>query len=143
MGGSGSGPQPKPTALKRLEGSWRVNEREPAAPVGLPPRPVPLGRAGLREWKTLGPVLVRMGVLTEVDGTAFATYCRLVDQAASVRRRMSNAPDGRLSSLEKQERDIAKALHPYLALFGLTPATRSKIVAAPVTKARSDNPWAA
>ena len=147
MGGPGSGPKAKPNAIKRLEGSWRVNEREPKAEIGEPKKPEWLGRAGQAEWKRLAPILVRMGVLTEVDGTALTAYCRLVDQASRIRVALSKVkqPAGELAvSLQREERDIYRQLHQYIAHFGLSPATRTKIVAQPTTPVtRSDNPWAA
>ena len=141
MGGPGSGPR-KANLLKKIEGSWRTNAREPRVTIGLPPCPAGLGTAGDQEWQTLGAELVQLGVLATTDAVAFATYCRLVDQADHVRRELQEAVTGDdRRRLRHEERTIAKALAPFLACFGLTPVARGRIVAAPVRAADPDNPW--
>ena len=146
MGVKGSGRRPKPTALKVIEGNpgrRPLNQFEPTPERGEPDRPADLGPAGTVEWDALAPALAAMGVLTRVDGQVFATYCRLVDQAATVRFEMRSASPEFVDRYRREERDIAKTLSPYLSRLGLTPADRARIVVAREDEAGSaPHPWA-
>jgi len=69
--------RPKPTALKKLlgnPGKRKINENEPRATIGEPPMPK-LSRVAAIEWRRIVPLLLRLGVLTVVDGKALAGYC--------------------------------------------------------------------
>ena len=71
----------KPTALRVLEGNpgkrpLPLNEPKPA-PI-CPEMPDFLDVRAQEEWKRLESELVSVGVLTRVDGMAFAGYCQAV-----------------------------------------------------------------
>jgi P27 family predicted phage terminase small subunit len=74
-----SGPQPTPTALKILRGNpgrRPLNHDEPQPEVTLPDPPADLTGHALAEWKERGPILFRLGLITESDVPAFEGYCR-------------------------------------------------------------------
>jgi P27 family predicted phage terminase small subunit len=74
------GPQPKPTALKKLSGNAgkrKLPKDEPQPePVllGVDP-PVYLSEIAKEEWRRLSPELIRLGLLTVADFATFAAYC--------------------------------------------------------------------
>ncbi len=76
-----SGPVPKPTQLKILQGTYRpdrANESEvfPDAPAHLTaPDHLPEG-AALDKWNELAPILSRNGLLTECDLDTLTLYCQ-------------------------------------------------------------------
>ncbi len=138
-----------------------MNEAEPKPQIGMPPKPRDLGEVASEEWDRLGPSLVALGVLSTADGAAFEAYCTLFERARYLRQRVNANPEpvqirtsvdgagnehveAKPNPLYAMERDTLKALAPYLGQFGLTPATRSKIVAAPSPQERSaSGSWAA
>ena len=72
------GRKPKPTAIKRLEGNpgkRPLNIYEPKPLKKAPTCPDWLDEEAKREWRRLAKTMEAMGVLTEADRAAFATYC--------------------------------------------------------------------
>src|SRR5271155_6186955 len=86
MGGKGSGgSNRKPTALKKFlgnPGKRKLNDKEPAAPKGVPEMPRFLTIEARAEWKRIVPILCNMGLLTVADGKALAAYCSAYAQLA-------------------------------------------------------------
>ena len=73
------GRKPKPTAIKELEGNpgkRPLNEAEPKPAKKAPPCPKWLEPEAKKEWRRLSKQLEAIGVLTEVDQAAFASYCQ-------------------------------------------------------------------
>ena len=138
-----TGPPPKPSAQKRLEGNpgkRKLNENEPQPKVGCD---VPAGLlVGARAvWDELYPDLFDVGIITEVDGPAFACLC---DSIARWRRamnalipteenpfpeytRLGEAAIVRLSMAEHLRRESFKEIKAMGPEFGITPSGRSRI----------------
>jgi P27 family predicted phage terminase small subunit len=149
MGGKGSGGNNRlPTAIKKLRGNpggRKLNEKEPKPEMKAPAMPPNLPDLAINEWNSIVPVLLRLGVLTELDGKALAAYCfsyaRWQEAEKIVRERgmlieepiVSRETGEILSSKFKKNpmisvsSDALKMMKAYLAEFGLTPATRSKL----------------
>ncbi len=118
-----------------------LNQREPQPPIlmELPQPPLPLSSNARREWVRTGGMLLRTGILTELDLSALAAYCvvygRWVEAEGDVRRRGVMVPAKPRSKNLVQNPFLAianKALQQMLRLlaeFGLTPSTRTRIVA--------------
>ena len=73
------GPQPKPTALRELEGNpgkQPINKREPKPNkiIEISP-PDWLSLEAKRYWQRMVPILSNMGVLTEADLPLLERYC--------------------------------------------------------------------
>jgi P27 family predicted phage terminase small subunit len=132
------GPAPTPTALKLLRGNpghRPINHDEPKPPVCLPDPPADMKGEALAEWLNSGPMLERLGLITEIDVRAFETYCRAWGQykeaEAEVGRlgEVVKAPSG--YPIQNPYRAIAnKALtrcERLWAKFGMTPADRSRV----------------
>ena len=125
------GRKPKPTALKVLEGNpgkRPLNDREPVPPKATLKCPAWLLPEAKKEWKRLAPALEAMGVLTMADLTAFEGYCQayarwkeaeaFITQHGSI----SQTPSG---SVQQN----LKIMQSFCSEFGLTPATRARIIA--------------
>ncbi|MGE5553308.1 MAG: phage terminase small subunit P27 family [Betaproteobacteria bacterium] len=132
------GRKPKPSHLKVIAGNpgkRAVNEEEPK-PQPVPPKcPSWLPPAGKRKWKELAPKLDKLGLLTEVDGEAFAMLCLHWAngiEAAKILRRDGLLVTRKRGGVVKNPanqilRENSAAFRAYAALFGLSPADRGRI----------------
>ena len=134
------GRKPKPTAIKALEGNpgkRELNDKEPKPSKKAPSCPKWLDEEAKKEWRRLSKHLENLGVLTEVDMTAFAGYCQAyarwkeAEEFISKHGAIVKTPSG----YWQQVPQVAIA-HKYLNLmknfcqeFGLTPSSRSRIAA--------------
>ena len=132
------GPKPKPTAIKIFEGNpgkRPLNKKEPKPEQISPKCPEHIDRRAKREWRRLAPVLEGLGLLTEVDGTAFAIYCQSystwVESVEKVKKTgmIVKAPSGYpiqnpYLAIANKAVDQMKA---FLAEFGMMPSSRSRI----------------
>ena len=102
-------------------------------PAWLPP-------GAKREWKRVAPELEAVGLLTEVDMLAFASYCIAADQLERATRalkptRANRRPEIQItdngyetvSGTELMRRNAVKEIRAFAAEFGFTPAQRSRI----------------
>ena len=143
-----SGPPPKPSALRVLEGNPSkrpLPKREPKPAVRLPRPPDELSAKAKKEYYRLGGALKRMGVMTEVDGMALAGLCQawaqwlelqpFINAVAPVRTLTPPAKGIEVNPLYRPLRRAAgDAWQEYvrlLAEFGLTPASRTRVEATP------------
>lgn len=73
------GPPPKPSALKKQQGTYRKDRaasNEVVAPVGSPPKPEDLPPLAARRWDALVPILLERGTLAVEDGATLEAHCR-------------------------------------------------------------------
>lgn len=73
------GPKPTPQALKLLTGA-RIRMAADLGegvnpPVKAPPKPKDLVGPAAAEWRRIVPLLLELGLLTELDRAALALYC--------------------------------------------------------------------
>lgn len=131
------GRKPTPTVLKVLAGNpgKRPIKPEPKPKPIAPKAPTWLPPEAKRRWKELAPELERLGLLTCVDGLAFAmmlTHYAMAVEAAKVLK-----ADGVLTKDSKNRsrkhpmhqvfRDHSEAFRQYLSEFGLSPASRARL----------------
>jgi len=139
----GSGRPRKPAALHILHASRnnaaRLNPHEPGYAPKLASPPKHLSKAAAAIWRSLGKLLLGQRVITEADHVAFAMVCataaRVVEYEAKI------AEYGAVIILKSGDLGISpysRLLHREEAMFsglasrfGLTPADRTRIVAAP------------
>jgi P27 family predicted phage terminase small subunit len=138
-----SGPPPKPTALRMLEGNPSrrpLNDAEPKPKAQAPKCPAWLHVDAKREWRRLAPKLEALGLLTEVDGTALAAYCQAYARWKEAEEVIER--EGLTFTMEKTgytgprpevaiSRQSVQIMKAFCAEFGLTPASRSRLRAAP------------
>ena len=133
---------PKPTNLKVLEGNPSkrpLPENEPKPTPVAPKRPAWLTGEGKKVWDRLAPELERLGLLTSIDGEAFAAACQAWKDYVECQRVLKKHgrtytyknQGGFENETERPEVKVAnKALEQFRTFcreFGLTPASRAKI----------------
>ena len=134
------GRKPKPPALKLLEGNpgkRPINEHEPVPPKGTVKCPTWLEPEAKKEWKRLAPSLEAMGVLTQADLTAFAGYCQAyarwkeAEEFISQHGSIFQTPSGYVQQVPQVSiaQQNLKIMQSFCSEFGLTPATRARIIA--------------
>ena len=135
-----TGRRPKPTAIKKLAGNpgkRSLNDQEPKprpADVKMPRGVLP--KHGQKLWRGLAARLVELGVLTEVDLPAFEAMCL---HYALARQALEEVEEHGLTIQEEGKtkknpamqafRENMTAYKSLLVEFGLTPSSRSRIVA--------------
>jgi P27 family predicted phage terminase small subunit len=141
------GPPPKPTKLKVLTGNpgrRPLNSSEPEPDPGIPAMAAGLTDAAQAEWNRIAPILLKLGVLTIVDGSELAAYCQsyarwlqaeacldehglLVEEPVTNRagdvvgHRLKKNPAATIAS------DMKKAVRAFASDFGLSPASRTRV----------------
>lgn len=141
------GRRPKPTAIKELEGNpghRPLNTLEPKPPRVAPEMPRGLTKAARREWAIIVPLLLELGVLSNVDGKALAAYCEAYGMWEWARKEIKKYGlliqtryldhNGKLVLGDLKPNpavNIAaaqlKLMKSFLIEFGLTPASRVKL----------------
>lgn len=133
-----------PTAMKKARGTYRrdrVAKNEMNPPVAMPGIPDWLDEEARAEWRRVAPMLEELGVLTEADRMALAAYCAAASLAIHATRQY------RLEGLMPKPQRGSKMtrVHPLVKVaqearaqalrigveFGLTPAARTRVSAAP------------
>ena len=140
--------QRKPTALKLIEGEKnkdRINKNEPKPRPVTPEPPAGMDRYARVEWRRMVPILGRLGLLTEVDGTALAAHCELHSLDIQTSKALKKCGHKLLTEKTTVDMDggtnIEVKVNPlvtlklkiiaqkrvYLNDFGMNPANRTKI----------------
>ena len=136
------GPQPKPTAIKRLEGNpgkraLPVLEPDPtpgcAAPAWLPP-------GAVAEWERVYPELESLRLVTVVDQASLVCWCLAVDALERASRQLTPTEENptpeiqitesgyeAVSGAELMRRQAMKDIRAFCQEFGFSPAARSRI----------------
>lgn len=133
------GRKPKPTAIKKLEGNpgkRKMNSKEPKPVNGIAKCPDWLLPEAKLEWERLYENLNQLGILTNIDETAFAAYCQSYARWKEAQEHISS--EGSTFETEKGYQQqtpwvgIAntnqRLMMQAAAEFGLTPSARSRIV---------------
>jgi P27 family predicted phage terminase small subunit len=147
-----SGPPKTPTNLKVLRGTFRADralENEPQPELAIPPVPAHLSDESKVEWGRVSQELYQLGLLTNVDRAALCAYCDAwsdyVDASKQCRgqdgkdRKVLRPVDSEgkptggyyenpYYTIKKRSMEIMKS---FLAEFGMTPASRTRISATP------------
>ena len=134
------GRKPTPTAIKELEGNpgkRKLNDREPKPEKKAPSCPKWLEPEAKREWRRLSKKMELMGVLTEVDMADFAGYCQAyarwkeAEEFITQHGTIVRTPSGYWQQVPQVSiaQTYLKVMNRFAEQFGLTPASRSRIVA--------------
>ena len=133
------GRKPKPTAIKELEGNpgkRQLNTNEPKPDKKAPECPDWLEDDAKTEWYRLAEQMERLGILTEVDMAAFAGYCqsyarwKAAEQFITKNGAIVKTPSGYWQQVPQVSiaQQYLKDMQKFCEQFGLTPASRSRIV---------------
>jgi P27 family predicted phage terminase small subunit len=135
----------KPTKLKLLEGnpgkrSLPVNEPDPVAKE--PKIPKDIDKEAVIVWKRLAPQMVKLGLLAETDGDAFAILCQcrsrlvqihtflkkhnasFVQEKSVVDSTGTEHKEYKVSPYITMEKHYYQLFNMYATHFGLTPKGR-------------------
>lgn len=146
-----------PTKLKVVKGTaqpCRTNKAEPKPAEGEPCRPAHLSAKAKTAWRAVVPILQHMRILTVADGLALEGLCEayadLHTARASLKKRGARTYSFETKTGETvfrsypevaQAADADRRFRSWLVSFGLTPADRSRVVAA--APGEQENPFAA
>jgi P27 family predicted phage terminase small subunit len=136
---------PKPTALKLLEGNRGhrpINENEPQPTQGAPSCPLWLNSMAKTEWKRIVPELDAIGMLSVVDRVALTAYCQAYARWRKAETAIQDSfiydfmdKDFKMKRVKKPEVQIAidslNQVKAFCVEFGLTPSSRSRISVLP------------
>ena len=133
------GRKPKPTAVKQLEGNpgkRQLNANEPKPAARAPSCPNWLEDDAKKEWRRLAKQMEQLGILTEVDMAAFAGYCQAyarwkeAEEFISRHGAIVKTPSGYWQQVPQVSiaQQYMKQMSKFCEQFGLTPASRSRIV---------------
>ncbi len=141
-----SGRRPQPTSLMLMKGDIRpsrMNPDEPRPKAALPPPPSHLSKVAKAEWRRTGKRLLALGIMTEIDSSAFELYCtayaRWVEAETEINKTgvliTKTTKDGTEYYGQSDYLSIAnKALEQMQKLlveFGMTPSARARVKAVP------------
>lgn len=132
------GRKPKPTAIKILEGNpgkRPLNQNEPKPEKKAPKCPKWLEPEAKKEWRRMSKTLEAIGVLTQVDATAFAGYCQAyarwkeAEEFLTKHGTIFKTPSGYIQQVPQVSiaQTYLKIMKDFCSEFGLTPAARSRI----------------
>ena len=135
------GRKPTPTAIKELEGNpgkRKLNENEPKPERKAPACPKWLDKDARKEWHRLAKKMEAIGVLTEVDMAAFAAYCQSyarwkeAEEFITEHGTLVRTPSGYWQQVPQVSiaQTYMKQMGKFATEFGLTPASRSRLIAA-------------
>lgn len=141
---AGIGPPPTPLKVLQARGSWRAQElKNTLQPEpGVPAMPESMPEDAKEIWRVMVPVMERMGVLCPGDASALEVYCwtfalwrraaKEVDQKGtwyekSKKTRRSEETSKKLFPGFRAFIELSTQLSHLEAVFGLTPASRSRI----------------
>ena len=146
----------KSTRLKVVQGTAqpsRINKSEPKPAEGEPAQPAHLSAKAKATWRAVVPVLEEMRTLTVADGLALEGLCESYAELCAARAVLKKR-GARTYSFETkagetvyrsypevaQAADADRRFRAWLVSFGLTPADRSRVVAA--APGETENPFA-
>lgn len=150
------GPANKPTHLKLLQGTYRVDRvapNEPQPRAQAPPCPKDLSPMAKRIWRKLVPELKRLGLITIVDGELLTVYCETYAEWWEYKDKLRKYGDVQIikddegnpkyvqqSPYVGMKNKAALLLKGYAAEFGFSPASRTRISMMP-PKEDSEDPF--
>jgi P27 family predicted phage terminase small subunit len=145
------GPKPTPTQLKILRGNpgrRPLNDQEPQPATADVAPPDWLHGDAAAEWARLAPMLKRLGLLTEIDGRALASYCQTwarwreaetkIEEFGMVIKGRGGYPI--ISPFVAVANRAMGQMKAFLIEFGMTPSARSRVHA--TSKQGVEDPFA-
>jgi P27 family predicted phage terminase small subunit len=148
-----AGRPPKPTQLKKLQGNpgkRALNKAEPKLKASLPQCPRHLSKEAKKEWHRVSHELHNAGLLTRVDRGALAAYCQAWARWVKAEEDLADE-DLTLETVNGYRYPnpllgISKAalaeMHTYMAAFGMTPSSRSKVTTSSPEEVDPFEAWA-
>ena len=134
------GRKPTPTTLKILQGNpgrRPLNKQEPKPKIRVPYAPTHLDAGAKAEWRRVVKELRAMGMISLVDRAALAAYCQtysrwskaeesLAKVGLLVKTANDNVIQNPLVGIANRSMEL---MHRFLAEFGMTPSSRTRLKA--------------
>ena len=148
----GKGRRPVPDSLKMIRGTFRkdrVNKNAPNPALVCPKPSKSLNDKEQKVWDELAPMLFNLGVLTEMDIVALTLLCRdiamyreclaIVNKEGMVIKMVGSQGQTvlKVNPSYTIQRQLAGDILQMLREFGMTPASRMKIVVGEKPKEKS------
>ena len=122
---------------RRQSGQAAQNNAEPRPEKKAPPCPKWLEPEVKKEWRRLSKQLEQIGVLTEADQAAFASYCQAsarwkeAEEFITQHGTIVKTPSGYWQQVPQVSiaQTYLKIMNKIAEQFGLTPSSRSRIIA--------------
>lgn len=133
------GRKPKPTQLRLDQGNpgrKKISPDEPTPNIIAPKCPHHLTPFAKREWNRITPLLLKLGLLSQLDMASIAAYCQVYDRwrkaETKVRRHGELIVINSMGYLQQNPwLNIANKsldqMKVFYAEFGLTPSARTKL----------------
>lgn len=135
------GRKPKPTAMKKLQGTYRPdraskNEPKPPIPERAPYALRHLSDEAQKEWRRIVKALMELGLYTDIDRVALEMYCQAYGDwlyaekkwraqgAVLISDETGNAYQNPWYWIANKEWEKLRKMLPE---FGLTPSARSRL----------------
>ena len=143
------GRKPKSAAVKVLEGNpgkRPLNMYEPVLEKKAPECPSWLNDEAKAEWDRLADKMVNLGTLTEMDMAAFAGYCQSyarwkeAEEFIEKHGTIVKTPSGYWQQVPQVSiaQTNLKVMLKFCSEFGLTPSSRSRMIAGEVQEGSVD-----
>lgn len=134
------GRRPHPTAVKKAAGNpghKRLNKFEAQPAIALPQCPKHLDKVAREEWDRIAPELFANRLVSEVDRAALANYCIAWSHWVAAELELQGqdfvieTPNGSRvqNPLVAIAYRLSEQIRKFAIEFGMTPASRSKVVA--------------
>lgn len=146
------GPKPQPGTLHLLKGNpskkaiGALLDDVVRPDVELPECPAHLQGEARAEWDRIGPHLVQLGLVSQIDRAALAGYCDAwgeyvwaceriealnAEDPSGERGRVWDTPSGykQISVLQQIRNRALEQMAKFLAMFGMSPSDRSRVTA--------------
>ena len=138
---TGAGRPRKPTALIKLEGGVQAKKtkRESKPLVAYKRPPKHLSKKAKEKWEELGPKLYKLGLLTEIDLEAFEALCIIyakwhdAENEATVSITETATGYNQINPMISVAKGYFTQYKGLLTEFGMSPASRTRIEAVPVS----------
>ena len=144
------GPAPKPTALKKLRGTYRPDRAQDGEVFPDPPpdlsSPPWLSERAREKWNQMAPMLVDQGLLTACDLDTLALYCSTWDRWRGAAENLDR--EGSTTTAQSGYQQISphytiakNSLAELRALadrLGLNPSARTRIGVSPQEQRKDD-----
>lgn len=130
----------KPTALKLLQGNpgkRKLPKSEVKPKSGCAPPAFLRGKA-LSQWERLAPRMIELGLVSEIDGDAFAALCLHTVTLAQIAALQDTLTGAAVVTCAGALADCTKELRQLWAKFGMTPADRTKVTAVEPSKEKDE-----
>jgi P27 family predicted phage terminase small subunit len=134
------GRKPLPTNLKLITGNpgkQRLPKGEPQAEICIPDPPACLDAYAMEEWARITPVLLALGLISELTMPAVVAYCdsfsdwRTATEELSKMKTEDGAAAALVSRLKVVARGAREAMVKFATEFGGTEAAKARLAIDP------------